>query len=463
MKKLFLAATLLVIGFSNAQVKIGSNPTNMNPASLLELESITQGFLLPRMTYIQKTAIVSPPAGLQVWCTDCGSGELQVYNGTSWITYNTVAGSFSVPGAPTSLVATAGNAQASVAFIAPASNGGSAITGYTVTSSPGNITATGASSPIIVTGLINGTAYTFTVVATNAAGNSVASAASLAVTPFTVPDAPTSPVATAGNSQASVAFTAPAFNGGSAITGYTVTSSPGGFTATGASSPLVVTGLTNGTAYTFTAVATNAAGNSVASAASTAVIPGCGAFISAGVYKVFACFNLGASTTGDPNVPVQGIHGNYYQWGSSTVVANASTPAGAISGWNTIAAVNGAWSDASKTGNDPCPTGFRVPTNAQWSGVITYNTVSRTGSWLNDGNFTTAVHWGPNASTKTLTLPAAGARGFDGTLNGRGGNGSYWSSTGNGTNAWALSFNFNSAFSSLTGRTFGFSVRCVSE
>ncbi|MEY3451514.1 MAG: hypothetical protein RL711_1340, partial [Bacteroidota bacterium] len=50
MKKLFLSAALLVIGFSNAQVKIGDNPTSMNGASLLELESTTQGFLPPRMT-----------------------------------------------------------------------------------------------------------------------------------------------------------------------------------------------------------------------------------------------------------------------------------------------------------------------------------------------------------------------------------------------------------------------------
>ena len=88
-----------------------------------------------------------------------------------------------VPGAPTAVVATAGNASASVVFVAPTNNGGSTITGYTVRSNPGNITATGATSPINVTGLTNGTAYTFTVVATNAVGNSIASAASTAVTP----------------------------------------------------------------------------------------------------------------------------------------------------------------------------------------------------------------------------------------------------------------------------------------
>jgi hypothetical protein len=88
----------------------------------------------------------------------------------------------SVPGAPTSVVATAGNAQASVAFTAPASDGGADITLYTVTSSPGGFTGTGSSSPVVVTGLINVTAYTFTVTATNIRGTGAGTASS-AVTP----------------------------------------------------------------------------------------------------------------------------------------------------------------------------------------------------------------------------------------------------------------------------------------
>lgn len=88
----------------------------------------------------------------------------------------------------------------------------------------------------------------------------------------TPPAAPAAPTATAGNASASVAFAAPA-NGGSPITGYTVTASPGGATASGGSSPLVVTGLTNGTSYTFTVRATNARGDSPQSPPSNAVTP----------------------------------------------------------------------------------------------------------------------------------------------------------------------------------------------
>lgn len=275
MKKILILLTIFTTFASTAQsVGINADGSAANASAMLDVSSTTKGFLPPRMTQAQRNTITSPAAGLIVLCTDCGTaGELQVNNGTSWTNMTGGAASATVPGAPTSPVATAGNTQASVTFTAPASNGGSTITGYTVTSSPGGFTATGPSSPIIVTGLTNGTAYTFTVVATNALGNSIASTASASAIHFTVPNAPTSLVATLGNAQASIAFTPPTSNGGSSITGYTVTSSPGSFTATGVSSPIVVSGLTNGTAYTFTVTASNSVGTSAASTASSSVTP----------------------------------------------------------------------------------------------------------------------------------------------------------------------------------------------
>ena len=91
---------------------------------------------------------------------------------------------------PTGAAATAGNGQAIVSYTAPADDGGAAITQYTAVSSPGGLTGTsGDGSPITVTGLINGTSYTFTVRATNPAGDGAFSTPSNAVIPRTpLPD-----------------------------------------------------------------------------------------------------------------------------------------------------------------------------------------------------------------------------------------------------------------------------------
>ena len=184
-KMIFLTSFFLISLGLNAQTGIGTS--NPNAAAKLDVSSTTSGFLPPRMSAGQRDAIASPPAGLIVWCNNCGTyGELQVYNGTAWTNVTGGAGSFASPGAPTIGTATPGNAQASVPFTQPSSNGGSAITSYTATSSPGGFTGTltqAGSGTITVTGLNNGTAYTFTVTATNSVGTSAASAASNTVTP----------------------------------------------------------------------------------------------------------------------------------------------------------------------------------------------------------------------------------------------------------------------------------------
>jgi hypothetical protein len=74
-----------------------------------------------------------------------------------------------------------------------------------------------------------------------------------------------------GATTATLAFTAPADNGGTAITAYTVTSSPGGGSTVSTTSPLAVTGLTTGTGYTLKVKATNAKGTGADSASSNAI------------------------------------------------------------------------------------------------------------------------------------------------------------------------------------------------
>ncbi len=185
------------------------------------------------------------------------------------------------PGPPTNVTAVAGNASATVSWAAPVDNGGATITSYTVTSAPDNKTCTWTTGPLTctVTGLTNGTTYTFLVRAQNSAGQGAPSGASNAVQPVappTAPGAPLNPLATAGNGNATVTWAAPASNGGAAITQYTVTSTPGNLTCTWTSGPLtcLVNGLTNGTPYRFSVTAKNNVGTGPASVLSNQISPG---------------------------------------------------------------------------------------------------------------------------------------------------------------------------------------------
>jgi hypothetical protein len=183
-----------------------------------------------------------------------------------------------VPGPPTSVSGASGNVQATISWLAPASNGGSAITSYTVTSSPGGFTCTTATLSCTVTGLTNGSSYTFTVTATNAVGTGPASAPSPAVTPAaTVPGAPTGLSATGSTSSltATLNWLAPASNGGALITGYDIeysqSSSTGPWTtATTASSATSFTlTLASTTTFYWQVGAINALGQSTWSSVDT--------------------------------------------------------------------------------------------------------------------------------------------------------------------------------------------------
>jgi titin len=177
-----------------------------------------------------------------------------------------------VPDAPMNLVATPSSGQVSLAFSAPVFNGGSPITNYEYQVDSGAWTVVSPSSTamtIVVAGLTNGTSYSFKVRAVNIAGSGAGSGSENSI-PSTTPDAPTGLIATSQNSQLSIAFSAPVFDGGSAITNYEYKVGSGAWVAVNPASVntvVVVPGLTNGTTYSVKLRAVNPAGPGAESAA----------------------------------------------------------------------------------------------------------------------------------------------------------------------------------------------------
>jgi surface protein len=182
------------------------------------------------------------------------------------------------PGAPTITGATAGSSQVTVTWTPPANTGGSPINRYYVrayTDAAGTTqvgepqwTSTPGTTSLTFTGLTPQTTYWFRVTAVTTAGAGTASAVSTSATPYTTPGAPTAVTATAAGA---VSWTAPASNGGSAITGYTATATASGqttrtCTTTGATTCTLV-GLANTVTYSVTVTATNVAGTGPASTA----------------------------------------------------------------------------------------------------------------------------------------------------------------------------------------------------
>jgi titin len=191
---------------------------------------------------------------------------------------------------PTTIVANAENGQIAVSWTVP-SDFGSAITeaqatafssltggtqeGTTCTATT-NL-AVGDTTSCTITGLVNGTTYYVSIQSENAAGWSARSTPRVAATPSTLSTPPTAVTGTSGNGQVQLSWT-PGSTGGGAIENYLVLYSSGGSytqfsSPTSTATSLTVTGLTNGTAYTFEVEAENSFGYSLASAPSSSITP----------------------------------------------------------------------------------------------------------------------------------------------------------------------------------------------
>lgn len=190
--------------------------------------------------------------------------------------------------------------------------------------------------------------------------------------------------------------------------------------------------------------------------------------------KIWMLHNLGVSTSlnANQNPYNSALVGNYYQWGRNTVVANATTQAGAITPWITaITQASNSWNigtetNPTKTGSDPCPSGYRIPTETELNALIDATVQTNIGTQNNSAtNYTAAKVFTSkrNANVKVV-FPIAGNRRFDtGALENRGNVGFYWSSTTLNDRYYHYSLSFTTAIIGNIVAAWAFPIRCIQQ
>jgi uncharacterized protein (TIGR02145 family) len=440
--------------------------TTPNASAELDVQSTSRGMLPPRLTTAQRNAIVNPATGLLIFNTTLNCVEMNIGTPTSpaWGCFNTTN------------TVTAASATPTVcrnAVITPITHTTTGATGIgTATGLPSGLTATWASNTITISGTPTAAGtFNYSIPLTGGLGSAQATG-TITVAFNTVSAATSIPVLPINTALTPITLTTTGATGIGTPTGL-----PAGVTASWASNTITISGTptVSGT-LNYTIPLTGGCGSVNATGTIVVEPADCGAFIAAGVWKTFKCHNLGAALSADPFTPSWRLNGNYYQWGIKSIAVSAPTDgttiaganSGAITGWNTTAAPNDAWSDASKTSNDPCPTGMRVPTSDEWGGVMDVNlnsSITSVGTWTNSvTNYTSGLRIG--SVTRGLFLPAAGQRSFgNGSLSFRGLEGFYWSSTQGGNSTIAIIVNFDRLDRNIStgSRTIGASVRCISQ
>ncbi len=289
---------LAQVTFTNETASGWQNATFATPVDLTAGTTYVVSYFAPGGRYsftsggLASEIVNWPLRGL---ATTTSANGVYAYSTTSTFptsTYNAanyavdVMFSIPVPGAVSNVTATeAGRTAAFVSWSAPTTGG--PITGYKITpyigstaQTPTTVTGTPPATGKKVSGLTTGQTYTFTVQALNPSGSGPASGQSNSVTPSVpvIPGAPTGVVARPATGSALVSWAVPEDDGESPITGYTVTPYVNGVagdptTAGASATSATVSGLTNGTTYTFRVRAVNAVGTGTASTDSAAIIP----------------------------------------------------------------------------------------------------------------------------------------------------------------------------------------------
>ena len=189
------------IAVGNFPYSIALNPAgtrayvaNYNSGSVSAIDLVTNSLLNEIAVAGNPRAVGVSADGQRVYVAKGAGANMVVLDGASNISLGEIpvsAEEFTLlqtgirtPGAPRSVTALNGEGSASVSFQPPLSTGGSTVSGYTVISSPGGISATGTSSPVTISGLSPGLPYTFVVQAANTIGSGNSSAPSNSVTPY---------------------------------------------------------------------------------------------------------------------------------------------------------------------------------------------------------------------------------------------------------------------------------------
>ena len=208
----------------------------------------------------------------------------------------------------------------------------------------------------------------------------------------------------------------------------------------------------------------------------------CGAYLEPNNrgWKDFMCQNMGANLGIDPFSPEAGNHGAKYQWGAHTgerdrYISQADDQSHEIlSGFNSKNANKDSWDSRVKGPDDPCPSGYKIPSIDQLKAVFENNQIERTGTWSSDfNNYSVAIYIKNNLNERTLMFPAAGYR--DQTNNGtqnvsgeRGYSGKYWSSDKiinqfDYVNGIMLRIDGGNVGGNIYTAEYYFSVRCIKE
>jgi len=144
--------------------------------------------------------------------------------------------------------------------------------------------------------------------------------------------------------------------------------------------------------------------------------------VAPGDLRTFLDYNIGADNSLSSTTPSLGIKGDKYQWGLPNKIDNSTN-------WNATPAPDSALSDVTKTVNDPCPSGYRIPTALEWKGIIANNSVQWIGNFYEDGWGVYNRHTSGILINNSLFLPAAGSQNVGGTIASNNASGMYWATT----------------------------------